>query len=957
VNRARLLVLLLALITCTGAHAQSAAALGSIAGTVLDPQGRTIPAAHVTIRNADSGLTRTAETDNDGRFSATFLPAGAYLVQVKAPGFELKKPPRVTLGAGASVQVAIKLTVTGASESVTVRGTAPTVEGNTVAPAVNKQDPAVSNTIAGLTVTYLPNRARDFTQFAQLSAGTAPDPDSNGISISGQRPENTAVAVDGAAFNNPLRGGQRGAADGAFFFPQTVVREFQVVHAGATAEIGGTNAGFVNVVTKSGTNKRRGEAFYIGRPAALTSADPFGHELDNAQNEFGGSVGGPIKKDRAFYYLGFEQDFLNVPYWTQFAPQAPGVTLPAQFAGLQHQTVERSRPTALFGRIDLMLGRASTLNLQINYNRVSATNLNLDNSTRTLRSPDNTADLSGHSLWARANLTSVLRTSLVNQALIQWGRDRRDLDPVSTAPEVFINGFGVLGGNSTAPHHYTSNDAQFSDDLALTRGGSTLRVGGFFAYDPARDFREPFLNGRFDFNSLADFNAGNIRRFQQTFLTGDATYHGSIRRFGLYIDARRQITAKFTLSAGLRWEGQWNPQLGPATLTNSLTSPSLTEVQRIPNDLAQWQPRLGLAWNPRTSTVVRLSAGLYDSPTPASVFARAFTDNGVQTRTVDFYFDPQLLPLVSGLQPLTTVPVGLSTISSRAIGLAPGFRNPRSFQGSASVEQQVTKSVSVTGGYQHSATWALQTLLDTNLFAPTLDATGLPVFPTARPDTTIGQLLVNDSNAHSSYDALLLTGNAQIGRRSTVMVNYTLARTRDNTTQADPFRRIDPLDPFNLGLNATYSDLDIRHNFNLSAVYNLPLGFKINPILIARSGAPYTPIVGFDLQNDANDFNDRAILNGTVAGRNSLRQPAFANLDLRFVKDITLRGEGHHLDLFMDVFNITGASNLNFGPEPVSFFGTSASPVFSAGQALFAPATTRFGSARQVQFTARIVAF
>jgi len=135
------------------------------------------------------------------------------------------------------------------------------------------------------------------------------------------------------------------------------------------------------------------------------------------------------------------------------------------------------------------------------------------------------------------------------------------------------------------------------------------------------------------------------------------------------------------------------------------------------------------------------------------------------------------------------------------------------------------------------------------------------------------------------------------------------------------------------------------------------LGFKFNPILVARSGLPYTPIIGFDTQNDGNDWNDRALLNGTVAARNALRQPAFFNLDIRFVKDFTLRGEGHHLDLFMDIFNITGAGNRNFGPQAVSLFGTSAAPVFSAGQALFAPDTNHFGSTRQVQFTARITAF
>ena len=140
-------------------------------------------------------------------------------------------------------------------------------------------------------------------------------------------PSAFSAAVDGADFNDPLNGGERGAQDGSLFFPQTVVREFQVVHAGATAEVGGTNAGFVNVITKEGSNKYHGEAFYIGRPSGLLD-DAFGHSLDNAQNEFGGSLGGPIKKNRAFFYIGAEQDYLNIPYWTQFEPQAPGTVIP-----------------------------------------------------------------------------------------------------------------------------------------------------------------------------------------------------------------------------------------------------------------------------------------------------------------------------------------------------------------------------------------------------------------------------------------------------------------------------------------------------------------------------------------------------------------------------------------------------------------------------------------------------
>lgn len=423
-----------------------------------------------------------------------------------------------------------------------------------------------------------------------------------------------------------------------------------------------------------------------------------------------------------------------------------------------------------------------------------------------------------------------------------------------------------------------------------------------------------------------------------------------MRQLGFYVDAKLPLASTVTLTVGLRWDGQWNPQP-----TNP--NPAIPQTTSIANDFSQWQPRVGLAWNPASNTVVRLSGGMYDAPTPATFFQRVFTDNGVNTVVADSYFDPQVLALVSNGQALGAPPVGLTTPAALIVGMAPGFHNPRSFQGSASIEQQINSKVTVSGGYVRNSTWNLQQLVSQNLFPPAYDASGMPIFPVTRPSSNIGQLLINQSSAHSSYDGLLVTANFQLPHRSQLSANYTLSRTRDSNSNLGPFTLVPGLNPFNLSADGAYSSFDARNSFNLSAITNLPYGFKINPILFVRSGLPYTPVIGFDTQNDANDWNDRAILNGRVAPRNILRQASFFDLDIRFVKDITLRGEGHHLDLFLDVFNLTGAGNRNFGPEAVSLFGTPSAPIFTAGQALFAPDTNHFGSTRQVQFTARITAF
>jgi hypothetical protein len=755
--------------------------------------------------------------------------------------------------------------------------------------------------------------------------------------------------VDGTAFNSPLLGGRRGAEDGSFFLPQTVVREFEVVRSGVTAETGGTNAGLINVVTKEGSNKYHGETFYTGRPTPFTSEDAFGHSLDNLQNTFGGSYGGPLRRNRRFFYAGIEQDFLHAPYYAQFAPQAAGVIPPSAIAAMQGQIVEKNSPTAGLGRVDWVLNAANTLNLEVSANRIHASNIG-DGLTRSLGTADFASSLGGESLWSRAGLTSVATSRGVNQFIAAWSLDHRDLMPNSTAPELFINGFGILGGNGLGQHRYRSRQLQFLDTFSIEQGKSSYDFGASFAYDPMEEQREENLNGRFDYNSLKDYFAGAPRRFQQTFVTGDTRFDSAIRELSLFADAKRELGKGWTITAGVRWAGQWNPQPDhPDT--------AISQTQKVPSDLAQWQPRIGLAWNPVSKTVVRVSAGLYDAPTPGTLFHRVFADNGMETVTADSYFDPELALNDAGRWHALAVAPNLAQPHALVVGIDPGFRNPASAQLAASLDQEIMPKLSLTAGYLHSSTWHLQRRLDENLNPPEIDAQGVPVFPSLRPDAAVGRLLVNQPSAHSSYDAFLFTATSQISRRSQLVANYTLSRTRDDDSSTGPYGIDAAVNPFELQQERAFSSLDERQVLSVNAIFNLPVGFKLNPLLVAHSGQPYTPIVGFDTQNDANDWNDRAILNGAMAARNGERQPAFSDLDLRIVKDFTLKGEGHHLDLFMDVFNLANAENRGFGADAVSLYGTPDSPVFSAGQPLFAPAVTRIGGPREIQFTARLVGF
>ena len=308
----------------------------------------------------------------------------------------------------------------------------------------------------------------------------------------------------------------------------------------------------------------------------------------------------------------------------------------------------------------------------------------------------------------------------------------------------------------------------------------------------------------------------------------------------------------------------------------------------------------------------------------------------------------------------------------RVFGFDPNFKNPRSVQFAGTIEQKVGKDLIFTGGYIHNSTYNLQRRVDRNLFPPTVLANGYLSFSSTRPNTTINQLESNESTAHSTYDALTLSLRRRIARRFQFEANYTLANNRDDDSNERNFSRETTLNPFNLKLEAGPSKQDVRHNLNISGLYDLGHGFTLSGILFTRSGFPYTTIIedGTDTNNDLNDANERVILNGVISGRNSQRAPKFVSLDMRLLKAFRF-GETKRIDLSAEVFNLTRNTNKGYGADSISDFCTSSSaladtanprgitcpagffPFIRAGEPTSAPSTARYGGARQVQLGAR----
>ena len=1000
---------------------------GAIRGYILDPSGTAVPRAEIVVRLAETGLLRKVLSDSDGQFVASALPVGTLELEASAAGFGTSRVPDVRLLVGETKTVNISLQIASAATQVQVQ------ESLEVTSPDDTQNGVVIDQRA---IRDLPIRGRNFQEFIQLTPNVMQEHNRYGLVVNGQRSINANISVDGVDFNDSLQGGSRGGGpnESAYFFPQLAVREFQVAASGVSAEVGRTNSGYVNVVTKSGTNSLRGEGFYANRNGAMTSPDAFGNDSSsNAQSQFGGSLGGPIRRDKLFFFGAVEKNIVTIPYTVKFNPPTGSVVIPESIRSQEGTFNQKNNPLVAFGKLDHRASQANSLNLQYTYAAQYGLNFGGVSGQTTAASTNNTY-LDRASQGVKVGLTSVISPRLINELRGQWAYDNRNQVPNSKLAQVTISDFGTLGGSNNGTFIYEATRLEIVDAATWVRGNHTIKFGADLNFSPQRQQRETNYGGLYTFTTLANYLAAvagdktRIARYQQSIAANgtQGLYEATQQDHGGFLTDTIKVRRDLTLTAGFRWDFQINPQ---PTNPNP-KYPGLTGY--IPHDLKMWQPRLGLAWNVagKSSTVVRLSAGLYDARTPAYLMQRVFTDNGLNTLILDSNTDPSILPYLTVPNRIDTLPNVRTPINS-IYAFDPNFRNPRSGQVAAAVEQKLDRNTKLAVSYTRNSTWNLHRRFDRNLFPPTVLSNGMAVYPTfdsrgvlvnatgynaatgqpiytdslgqplaysaarvSRPDATLGQINVNTSVAHSTYDGLAITVQRRTSKRLQFAFNYTYANNRDDDTNERDFNRQGTYNTFNLKMDASKSknDIrhsgnlmsfldfeasifrlkvyasksknDIRHSGNLNALYELGRGFVVSTLLFARTGLPVKPVIGADVQNDGNTVNDRPVINGRVAGRSAFWQPGSFDWDMRLLKQFRLN-ERLHIDFYIEGFNLTRSSNKRFNGDGETAFGAPTAAVnprtglnFANNTALiptFAPGTDRFGGPRQAQLGVRAV--
>lgn len=518
----------LALLIASSANAQITT--GTIEGIVVDPNQAAVPGATVELTHVETNTTRTLETDEQGRFNAPLLQPGKYSVTVTKAGFAKTNDPNVNLTVGQTASLNFKLTVSEVAGTVTVTSTQ----------TVDIAKTEVSTTLNETAVSTTPILGRKFEDLLTLTPGVSitQGPDGDEINFSGQRGIFNNVSLDGGDYNNGFFGEQLGGQRAAIDITLEAVKEFQVIATGANAEFGRTASGIINVITKSGTNEVHGSAFYFQRLEALTANTSDGKPLQDFHREqYGFTIGGPFKRDRAFYFFAFEginenltRPNLSEPIGTPCPISTPTIlanealinssddcqrlALINFFRATRNQDEglpisHKINNQAFFSKGSFKLNDANQLDVSYNFDHSKNTNQTFDvatygNSANGIEGPSKINVV-------RVNLFSTVSPTKLNEAHFSYSRELRPRSAIpSNVPADTAMGF-VTTFRFGNPFFLEPNvdellwRTQVKDNFSIISGNHTIKIGGEWLHTMNDQVFRGFFTGRYIFDSVTGF--------------------------------------------------------------------------------------------------------------------------------------------------------------------------------------------------------------------------------------------------------------------------------------------------------------------------------------------------------------------------------------------------------------------------------------------------------------------
>ena len=1036
----RVLLVLLALCPCGAAAAQQP--FGTIVGTVKDATEAAVPGVRVTVTNVDTQATQTVATSTTGDYSVPYLATGTYTLRAEYPGFHAAVINGAIVRAAETVRADIRLDLAGVTQITEVSATALTLQTDTA---------VVGTTIDAKLVSDLPLNGRTFAQLATLVPGVAAQGATN-IATSRKRGSiGTAFAITSNGFsdvqNNFIYDGvpamDLDSYNFAFSPSIDAISEFRVQTNSYSAAYGGAPGAHVDVVTKSGTNALHGTAWEFNRDDALAARNYFSTTKDPLRrNQFGANAGGPIRRNKAFFFFNWESGRQDRGTSGQLLSVAPTAFRTGDFSSLLASGIVITDPrtgrpfpnnTIPSDRIDPNAGvmmrvvpspNRSSNELGANNFVTSSFNMrttedqyvarvNYDLSSRTMLSAryvyddlttpneapvfgndENINTARGHNLAVSA--TRIVSSAFVSNVLVGWNRflehqvfgttnnPEYDIacggmhlpmvacDPVNYGPPKIRAGYSMFGVRDNGPrdrlNHRLSVDVNNSAQVGrhqLAFGGSASRVRwtfdevvfprGVYGFDGVQT--APRGTTPTAAHQYADFLLGlahSVILSPTRFNIEDNSWHGN-----LYVQDNWRLSGALTLNLGLRWDLFTRPVEDHRAVANyfmdngggRIVSGKFVVADRrggwpealVFNDYRDFGPRLGLAWTPRTSTVVRTGFGLYYAPE----ISNSYTNMGLNAPFNQFVnvVASASAPIAYG-NPAAIEPLFTGAGARGAFGVDPRIRDSRAAEWNVTVEQALAANLRLNVGYVGTHGSRLTFQWDANR---AIDPS-LPGTPILRPNPGFGTISMADSIGSSDYRALQVQLVRRTGSGLNLMAAYTWARALGNVDGgnfgaaygANQIQNI-----FDLDAARSIQSFDVRHRVSASVQYDLPFfagasgaarqllgGWQVNAILAAQTGIANGATYGNDTTNTGVGSWPDMIGNPELTGseqsvqrwfntaafvapppgrfgnspRLSFHNPGLATVDFMVGKRIVL-GNGMSALLRAEVFNLFNRAN------------------------------------------------
>jgi len=917
--------------------AAQAQVVGSIQGYAQDDSGAVLPGVGIEVANEDTGSNRSAFTNAEGFYTVPLLQPGTYTITATLEGMQTMQRAGVALLTGQVLDVNFEMGVETVTEAITVTGETPLVE--------------VSRTSAASYVTEAeiekyPILGRDFKQFALLTPTVQNDPVRGFITMAGQRGIYTAMNIDGSSGKNAFfgygRGGEATENDG-IVVAQESVREFQVVTSGFAPEHGSSGGGYINVVTKSGTNNLKGSAFYLftddslkgdipATPLDIARGDSSSTPVDEFERQnYGVSLGGPIVKDKTHFYLAYDQTTRDEPFRRDIRTRGAydAILLLAQsdsnFADLVAGFSPNSDGTAaadpvngrtatglfvrsvenliLFGKIDQQFNDSTTGTLRVNYTDYERTSTYKDE--ESLKTEETNSIV--------ASLLSVHGSNAINEARIQFGYDdlarasQRVGEPIeaqirfrrSSDPGGF-NTNGNVGKFDFLPILADTEELHFADNFSYLFGDHDTKFGVDYQSDNMKQLFAGSLDGRYDFRTMQDLLANNAAQVRIYF--GNVNFPNYDEKqdiIGVYAQDSYKPKSNLSVNYGLRWQGTYSP--------DGLEH-ALPVGESIPDDTDNFAPRVGFAYQPGNDAkdVIRGGIGLFHGRTPTLLWASQIQENGIFPN----YGRVTVRPGQAGFVPLGT-PIDnfnppLDTIPSTAY-FNPDFNDAETLRFNLGYERELSDNWSGGVDLVYAEGSKLQRNDDLNRQIASFDEFGRAIYTGnfSRPDSTFNTIFVRQSNGDSEYTAVTLRAKRRYADRFQLQAHYTWSEDKSNDDNERSATGVTITDPGNLNYEWGLSDRNVENRIVVSGFVDLGVGFSLSGGVNYQSGSPWTILDPNDNVHQFPGFNGpaaRAVVNGQVVQRNTQTNDSGMTVNLRLAKSFEFGN--YNVELFGEAFNL-----------------------------------------------------